>query len=88
MTDFGFKYLIQRLDMVFKINQDLKLNDQVLAMYIDFSHNNLTDSSVKVFAESLRKYQSYREVIMRSLSLHKCKDSIWHELANALNKNQ
>lgn len=57
-------------------------------MYFDFSQNNLTETSLKVFSELMKKYSSFREVNMSNLSLSKCKDASWFELANALEKNK
>jgi len=56
----------------------------LVGMDIDFSSNNLTDSSVKFFAELLKKFQGFRSVNMQSLSKMKPKDTGFQELAKAL----
>jgi|LauGreDrversion4_2_1035121.scaffolds.fasta_scaffold1333693_1 hypothetical protein len=55
----------------------LKQTDKTIlvGMDIDFSHNNLTDSSVKFFAELLKKFQGFKSINMSSLSKFKPKDS-------------
>lgn len=60
-------------------------------MELDISENNLTDESVKVFAELITKFEGFRAVNMASIRSGKgkkgSKDSGYVELANALMEN-
>ena len=47
----------------------------LVGMDFDFSSNNLTDTSVKFFAELLKKFQGFHSVNMSSLSKMKPKDT-------------
>lgn len=87
ITDAGFKFCIKKLDSIFQIKQRSSLDDQAPAIHFDFSSNNLTEVSIKAFAESLKKYHSYREVKMSALQLDSARDQMWFDIAAALQQN-
>ncbi len=69
------------------MSKQASLDDQAPAIHFDFSNNNLTETSIKAFAESLTKYHGYREVKMSALQLNDCKDQMWFDLAAAFEEN-
>jgi hypothetical protein len=69
-------------------SQSLKTIDFENPMFFDFSSNHLTETSLRAFASSIRNHSVFREINMSNLSLQKCKDATWFELANAVEKNK
>ena len=58
-------------------------------MTLDISENNLSENSLRAFYSSLRAHNRYHSVKMTNLGLQaKCKDSLWFDLASALEYNK
>lgn len=86
----GFKCMLAQFTKMhqrsMQTNREFETN-----MELDISENNLTDESVKAFAELITKFEGFRAVNMASIRSGKgkkgSKDSGYGELASALMEN-
>jgi len=82
---------MKRFEKLYIMNKDLKNNKQSSGfehgMEFDFSNNNLKDSSVKFFAEIIKKFNGFSTINMKSLGKIKPKDTGFCELAKAIREN-
>ena len=91
MTDLGFKNMLGQFSKMHQrsvqTNREFEGN-----MELDISANNLTDESVRAFADLITKFEGFRAVNMGSLRSNKgrkgAKDLGFAELASALMENQ
>jgi len=88
VTDNGFKYLIQRFEAIYLKNVQTG-REIVEGMHFNFSNNTIGESSVRFFAEILKKFHGFRSVDMRSLLMKgkNASDSGYSELARAIKEN-
>jgi hypothetical protein len=81
MSDLGFKQLLQRFESMHQTIQksNLQIEQQ---MTFDISNNQLTDSSLVVFADLLSKFAGFFRVEMRSMM--RMRSQTISEIAGAL----
>ena len=78
--DAGFKYLLSKLEQA--------QNQSHALVELDFSSNCLTDNSIRMLSDVLKKGNTFRAVQMANIKLAKFGDQTWQDLAAGLVTNR